>query len=201
MILKIGVTGGIGSGKSVVCKIFSSLGIPVYDADTEARKLVDTNEKIKTKIKKEFGSDLYDSSGHLDRKRMAAKVFNNKAALERLNSIVHPAVIKDSEEWIKQYKDAPYTVREAAILFESGTYKDLDKIITVIAPEELRIKRVMERDHKTKEEILSIILNQSGDRKKIKQSDFVIVNDERKLLLPQVLAIHEKLLSVETSVK
>ena len=192
-MLKVGITGGIGSGKSVVCAIFSSLGIPVYNADNVARDLVDTDEKIKSKIKKEFGNDLYDASGKLDRKRMSALVFNNEPALAKLNGIVHPAVMRHSEEWIKQHKESLYIVRETAILFESGTYKDLDKIITVTAPEEIRIKHVMERDKKSKEEILAVIKNQSSDREKIKKSDFVIINDERKLVLPQVLAIHEKL--------
>ena len=200
-MLKVGITGGIGSGKSVVCKIFSSLGIPIYDADNAAKELVETNAKIKADIKKEFGSDLYNALGKLDRKKMAAKVFNNKTALEKLNSIIHPAVIKHSEVWAKKHNDALYIIREAAILFESGTYKGLDKIIVVTAPEELRIKRVMERDKKSKEEILAIIKNQSSDKEKIKRSDFAITNDERKLVLPQVLSIHEKLLSIEAPVK
>jgi len=196
-MLKVGITGGIGSGKTLVCKIFSSLGIPVFDADHEARELVNTDERIKTKIKKEFGSNLYNASGKLDRKKMAAVVFNNKKALEKLNSIIHPVVISNAEDWAKQ-QEAPYSIREAAILFESGANKGLDKIITVTAPEELRIRRAMERDKKSKEEILAVIHNQSGDKEKIKQSDFVIINDEKKLVLPQVLQIHEKLLSHET---
>lgn len=194
-MLKVGITGGIGSGKSVVCKIFSSMGIPVYDADKEARELADKDEAIKAKIKKGFGANFYDASGKLDRKKMALEVFNNKAALEKLNSIVHPAVIKHSEEWIKRQKDISYVIREAAILFESGTYKGLDKIITVTAPEEIRIKRVMQRDNKSRDEILSVIKNQWSDREKIKHAHFVIINDEKKMVLPQVLLIHEKLLS------
>lgn len=198
-MLKVGITGGIGSGKSVVCKIFAALGIHVFDADSEAREIVDTSEKVRTQIKKEFGDDMYDASGKLERKKMAALVFKDKEALLRLNSIVHPAVVKKSEQWAKQFKDVPYIVREAAILFESGTNKGLDKIITVTAPEDLRIQRVMARDQKSKEDILSVIKNQSSDKEKIKKSDFVIINDEKKMLLPQVLTIHEKLLALTAS--
>src|SRR5437868_1683634 len=192
-MLKVGITGGIGSGKSIVCQVFSSLGIPIYDADKEAAGLVESDQKIIAKIKKEFGNDFYNAGGDLDRKKMADLVFNNKAALEKLNSIVHPVVIKQSEDWAKQFKDVPYVIREAAILFESGANKGLDKVIMVTAPEELRIKRVMERDHKSKEEVQAIIQNQSLEKDKIKRSDFVIINDESKLILPQVLSIHQTL--------
>ena len=193
-MLKVGVTGGIGSGKSIVCRVFAALGVPVYNADAVARDLVDSDEKLKARIKKDFGHDMYDASGMLDRKKMAMTVFNNKAALTKLNGIVHPAVVKHSEAWIKQQAHAPYIIREAAILFESGTYKMLDRIITVTAPKETRINRVMERDKKSREEILAVINNQMDDKDKIRKSDFVIINNNSKLVLPQVLAIHEKLL-------
>ncbi len=189
----VGITGGIGSGKTLVCTIFRQLGIPVYEADAEARKLFDTEPAILEKIKKEFSEDVFDKKEKLDRQKLSALVFSDTSALKKLNKIVHPFVISHFEEWISQHQTSPYILKEAAILFESGTDKDCNKIITISAPVELRIQRTMQRDKRTKEEVEQIIKQQWSDEEKIKRSDFVIVNDDQQLVIPQVLDIHGQL--------
>lgn len=190
-MLKIGVTGGIGSGKTTVCKLFELLGIPVYYADIESKKLLDTDMLVKERILKVFGNAVLGNSGLVNRKKLAEIVFNNKAELEKLNAILHPAVGLHLEEWMKK-QTAPYVIKEAAILFESGSYKQVDKIITVVAPLELKIGRTMKRDNLSKEEVTQRIQHQMPDDEKIKKSDFVIVNDEQQLLIPQVIALHNQ---------
>ena len=195
-MMKICITGGIGSGKSVVCNIFRQLGIPVYDADTEAKKLYNTQPEIAEKIKKEISEEVFDKKGIIDKQKLAGIVFNDETVLKKLNKIVHPYVIRDFEEWCAHHANAPYVLKEAAILFESGTDKKCDKIITVTASLELRIQRTMQRDKRTKQEVELIIDKQSGDDEKIKRSDFVIINDEQQMVIPQVLDIHSKLLEL-----
>ena len=194
-MIVVGITGGIGSGKSIVSMIFHQLGIPVYEADTEAKKLYDLPEVI-SEVKSAFGSGYFNSGG-LDKKKFAELVFNDAAALKKINSIIHPYVKKNFKEWKNKHKDKPYVLKEAAILFESGTDKGCDKIIVVIAPESLRKQRVMQRDGRTEKQMEEIIRKQWTDEEKIKRSDFVIVNDETKLVLPQVLKIHERLLGIK----
>ncbi|MEO8087337.1 MAG: dephospho-CoA kinase [Bacteroidota bacterium] len=192
-MMVIGITGGIGSGKSIVCTLFQSFGVPVYEADVEAKKMYDLPVVI-SEVKNAFGEKYFSASGELDRKKFAEFVFNDEAALKKINSIIHPHVKKNFRDWKKLHNESPYVLKEAAILFESGTDKGCDKIITVTAPAALRIQRVLERDKRSKAQIEKIIQKQWSDEEKIKRSDFVIVNDETKLVLPQVLRIHEMLL-------
>jgi len=191
-MMVVGITGGIGSGKSIVSMIFHGLGIPVYEADTEAKKLYDLPEVI-SEVKKTFGTE-YFTAGGLDKKKFAELVFKNADALKKINSIIHPYVKKNFREWKNKFKDKPYVLKEAAILFESSTDKGCDKIIVVTAPETLRRQRVMQRDRRTEKQVDEIIRSQWKDEEKIKRADFVILNDETKLVLPQVLKIHESMI-------
>jgi dephospho-CoA kinase len=145
-------------------------------------------------VKSAFGEKYFSASGELDKKKFADLVFNDEAALKKINSIIHPFVKRNFREWKKAYKEKPYVLKEAAILFESGTDKGCDKVIVVTAPAELRIQRVMQRDNRKKEQVEKIIQKQWGDEEKIKRGDFVVVNDETKLVLPQVLKLHELIL-------
>ena len=193
-MIKVGVTGGIGSGKSVVCQIFRVLRIPVFMADEAGRKILTENVHVKTMIREKLGSAVFDTSGNLDRAKVAELVFRDKASLETLNAIVHPAVKAHFLQWMNGQKEAAYIIKEAAILFESGTAKDLDFIITVTAPNDLRISRVMQRDHVSRKNVEHRMKNQLSDEEKIKRAHFVICNDERELLIPQVISIHNELL-------
>ena len=191
-MLKIGLTGGIGSGKSTVAKIFETVGIPVYYADAEAKRLMNSSEILKKSIKEHFGETAY-KEGQLDRKYLAGIVFNDKEKLDLLNALIHPVTIADAEEWMKKQK-APYCIKEAALLFESGAAENLDHIIGVYAPQALRIKRVMNRDGLSREEILQRINRQINEEMKMKLCDSVIKNDEQHLLIPQVLELHKAFL-------
>lgn len=191
---KIGITGGIGSGKSTVCKVFELLDVPVYYADEEAKKLLDNDVEVKDKILQQFGAEVMDEKHSIDRKKLAAIVFNNTEKLSRLNAIVHPAVANHFESWLKKHEQSKYILKEAAILFESGAYKGVDEVITVIAPQELKIARVIKRDKSTPELVMQRIKSQLSDEEKIKRSQYVIHNDEQQLLIPQILLIHNKLL-------
>lgn len=197
-ILKIGITGGIGSGKTTICRIFETLGIPVYDADTQAKRLMTTDKSLIAAIKKAFGSDSYDTEGHLNRPYLAQLVFQNPLKLNELNALVHPAVLHDGEIWHQQQTGVPYTLKEAALLFESDSYKFLDKIITVYAPVETRIERVILRGGGTikRTEVEARIAKQLPDEEKVKRSDFVISNDGTQALIPQVLKIHQTLRNI-----
>jgi dephospho-CoA kinase len=191
--LQIGITGGIGSGKSMVCKIFSVLGVPIYDADSRAKNLMTTDGILVEQIKKEFGSLSYNSQGVLNREYLSASVFNQPNKLEKLNSLVHPRVAVDFKKWVEEHSAFAYIVKEAALLFESGSYRTLDKIILVTAPEAMRIERVLTRDtHRTRADIESIIRNQLAEEEKKKKADYIIRNDERELMVPQVLKLHER---------
>ncbi|MBI2271016.1 MAG: dephospho-CoA kinase [Bacteroidetes bacterium] len=194
-MLRIGVTGGIGSGKTLVCKIFEKLGVPVYYADVAATEVF-YRKDIQQRIIQVFGEELIDDKGFVDRKKLSDLVFNDKPLLEKLNAIIHPAVALDVENWSRRNAQAKYALKEAAILFESGTNKQLDKVITVTAPVDLKIVRVMKREGWSREEVEKRMLNQWSDEEKIKRSDFVIYNDEQQLVIPQVLAIHEQLLKL-----
>ena len=187
------ITGGIGSGKSVVSRIFNLLGIPVYDADKAVHSIYDSNPEVVACIVNQFSDGVVDKNGKLNRKKLGELVFNDTQKLKILNSIVHPVVKSDFENWSNSHKTFPYVIKEAAILFESGTHAGCEKIITVLAPIELRIARIKERDHKSRAETEQIIARQISDEEKIKKSDFVITNDESQLLLPQVLKIHSTL--------
>jgi dephospho-CoA kinase len=194
--LRVGITGGIGSGKSLVCKIFEQLGAPVYDADSRARRLMTEDKVLVEQIKAKFGEQSYAKSGELNREYLSKEVFNNSLRLELLNSLVHPRVALDSERWMNENANAPYLIKEAALLFESGSYKTLDKIIVITAPEALRVNRTLNRDKtRTKEDVLKIIRNQMNEDEKISRADFVIHNDESMLIIPQVLKLHERFIN------
>jgi dephospho-CoA kinase len=189
--LQIGITGGIGSGKSLVCKIFSCLGVPVYDADSRAKSIMTTDGIVIEQIKTEFGSLSYNSDGTLNRSYLSQTVFNDAAKLKKLNELVHPQVALDGQQWVTTHCDQTYVLREAALLFESGSYQMMNKIVVVTAPETLRVTRVLMRDsHRTAEDVVKIIRNQMDEKEKISRADFVLVNDEAELLVPQVIKLH-----------
>ena len=194
-MISVCITGGVGSGKSVVCKIFRQFHVPVYEADVEAKKLYESEPEISERIKKEISEDVFDKKGKPDRKKLFSLVFGDESFLKKLNKIVHPFVLCHFSEWKKHYSSSPYVIMESAILFESTTDKDCDKVITVSAPLELRIQRTMQRDKRTREEVELIIKKQWSDEEKEKRSDFIIVNDEIQLVIPQVIEIHNCIIS------
>jgi dephospho-CoA kinase len=186
-MFKVGITGGIGSGKSTVCKIFETLGIPIFNADSEAKKLLDTKE-VKSFYLKEFGDSVF-TDGILDRKRIADHIFSDKDALIKVNEFIHPLVKKLFENWCSQNNQQDYVIKEAALLFESGLYHALDYNILIIAPVEIRIERIIHRDNASKEIVLKRINNQWSDEKKIPLANKIIINDDSQALLPQVLEL------------
>ncbi len=190
----IGLTGGIGSGKTLVSKVFSTLQIPVFHADDEAKKLYDTDPDLLKGVVKLFGNEIL-FEGCLNKVRLAQIVFQNEELLMELNRLVHPAVGKSFKSWYER-QNSPYVLREAAILIESGSYQDCDAIILVTADESLRIKRVMKRSGLTSEEVQKRIFKQWPDEKKRAHCDFEIHNDEKSLLIPQILSIHESIIKV-----
>jgi len=194
-MLRVGITGGIGSGKTTVCKIFQALGISVFDADRSAKRLMAEDAVLKNQLIDHFGDDTFGADGVLNRTYLAQRVFNNEEDLNQLNQLVHPFVLTDYENWLLQIPKAPYSIREAAIMLESGTYKDLDVIILIDAPDELRIKRVIQRDKRSETEVQSIISRQWPMEKKRKFASFIIQNNEKQFLIPQVLHLHELLIS------
>lgn len=189
-MLKVGITGGIGSGKSTVCRLFALMGIPVYDADSRAKALMTTNASLVKSVKKYFGAEVYDNDGNLNRKLLGSIVFNDKKKLNLLNSLVHPVVQKDHEQWHRKQKNCPFTIKEAALLFESGSYKKLDLIITITAPLPLRIERAMKRDHATRKEVMARLKKQWTDAQRKKAADFIISNDERDSLIQKVEVLY-----------
>ena len=189
---KIGLTGGIGSGKSTVASIFSQLGVPVFNSDFIARELQDNDPALKKNIQTIFGSEIYNN-GKLDRVQLAGIVFTDKNKLDQLTAIVHPAVAQAFDTFCEVHKNAKYILKEAAILFEIGDDQNLDSMLVVAAPFELRLSRVTKRDGITEEQVLKRLANQFSQDEIIKKADFVIVNDEIQMLLPQVLALHNQL--------
>jgi len=195
-MLKAGITGGIGTGKSYVCAIFKALGVPVYDADLRAKQLVDESKSIKQKITEVFGTGAFSSDGEYERKFISRKIFENPDLKIALENIIHPAVREDSLRWFAdlEKKQHPYALKEAALLFESGSHAELDKIIVVDAPLELRIRRILKRDGLSEHETLARIGNQWPQETKLRQADFIIQNDGTSPLIPKVWAIHHQLL-------
>ncbi len=185
----IGLTGGIGSGKSTVAKIFAQLNIAVYDADAESKKLIDTDHTLQKALVDLLGAGIV-KEGKINRPVMARKIFDNQALLHEVNALIHPAVARHFVHWYKQ-QGGPYVLREAAILYESGSFKDCDRVITVFAPEEVRVKRVMERNGITEEEVRARMAHQWPETEKLKRADYVIYNDGTQSLIKQVLRIHE----------
>ena len=194
--LRIGITGGMGDGKSTVCKIFSQIGISIYDADSRAKWLMNNNLELKEAIRKSFGWDSYTRKDDLNRDYLAKVVFNNEEKLKNLNSIVHPAVMKDFELWTQEHKDEPYSLKEAALLFESDSYKNLHKVIVINSPIETRIERVVKRDHVKREDVLKRIENQSTDRERMEKADWIIYNDGINSLIEQAMKIHNQILEI-----
>jgi dephospho-CoA kinase len=191
MTLRIGLTGGIGSGKTTVAKIFEMLNVPVYYADAASKRLYHTDKKLMQKMKEHFGNDIYHED-ELNRTKLASLVFNDPQQLALLNSLVHPPTIKDAAEWMKR-QTSPYVIKEAALLFESGAEAGLDYVIGVYAPQHIRIKRVMDRDNSTLEKVLGRINGQMDEEEKMKLCDFIIINNEDELVIPQVMELHKKL--------
>ncbi|TAJ10479.1 dephospho-CoA kinase [Marinilabiliaceae bacterium JC017] len=187
-MITIGITGGIGSGKTTICEVFKTFGIPVYYSDLHARYLTDNDKSIRDGICDLLGSDVF-FEGKLDRKKVAERVFNDRVLLDRLNGIIHPVVEKDFENWRNKHAETPIVLKEAAILFECGGYKAMDLNILVVAPEDLRINRVMKRDGVTKELVLHRMKNQWDDDKKKNLADCIIRCNEKDLVVPQVIKI------------
>ena len=193
-MLKIGLTGGIGSGKSTVARVFETLGIPVYYADEAAKKLMNEHVELKAKLLETFGGQTY-VSGQLNTAFLSAKVFNDAEQLKKLNSIVHPIVIQDGINWMQQ-QTTSYAIKEAAIFFETGSAIGLDFMVGVYAPQPLCIYRVMQRDGISRSDVLARMQKQMNEEIKMKLCDFVITNDEQQMVLPQVLELHQKLLGL-----
>ena len=194
MVLKIGLTGGIGSGKTTVAKIFELLNVPVYYADAVSKSLYTTDKDLMQSIKAHFGESIY-TGNQLNRSMMASIVFNDPAQLAILNSLVHPPTIRHAEEWMQQ-QTAPYLIKEAALLFESGSAAGLDYIIGVHTPKHVRIKRVMDRDGVSREDVLSRMKRQVDESIKMKLCDFIIDNSGQQLVIPQVLQLHQYILKL-----
>ena len=190
---KIGITGGIGSGKTYVASVFKSLGIPIFNADIQAKKIMTSSGKLIKLVKEEFGNEIYKDSD-LNKEKLASIVFSNSDKLQKLNSLVHPIVKEEFNNWCKK-QTSPYVIKEAAILFESNSHIGLDAVICVSAPLDLRMRRLLNRDDYSKKEIKKRIENQISQEEKEKRSDYIIVNNEKDLLLPQIIKIHKVLLS------
>lgn len=189
----IGITGGIGSGKTTCCRIFETLGIPVYYADVRAKKLMTSDKLLKSQIKDLLGKESYYRNGRLNRGFIASQIFNNKSLLKQMNALVHPAVGRDVIAWATK-QSSEYVMYEAALLVENGSYQNFTKLIVVSCPEEERIRRVTARDGTTVKEVKARMRNQLAEEKKIAVADYVIVNDGNEMLIPQILEIHEELL-------
>lgn len=193
-MLIVGLTGGIGSGKTTVAKQFKALGVPVYIADEEAKKIMNTSKVVKRKLKTLFGDSAYINDKELNRKYIASLIFKDKSLLQKMNAIVHPKVAEHFKRWVKKQK-APYVIKEVAILFENDGYKHVDKIITVTTPRKERIKRVIERDNRTEADVLAIMKNQWSDRRKVALSDYIIKNTDLEKTLKRVKRLHKLLIS------
>lgn len=189
----LGITGGIGAGKSLISKLFALLKVPVYNADDRAKWLMEHESDLKEKIMAEFGKDAYLADGRPNRVYLAEKVFSSADETQKINRIVHPAVYRDFKTWV-DFQHSPYVLKEAALLFETGSYRELDYTIHVSAPRELRISRIRKRDpHRSTEQIKAIMEKQWEDEKKNKLATFLLSNDEKEMLIPKVLEIHHRL--------
>jgi dephospho-CoA kinase len=198
--LEIGITGGIGSGKSLICRIFQQLGAAVYDADSHAKELMTTDGILVSDIKKEFGDLSYHPDGALNRSYLADHVFHDEEKLKKLNGMVHPRVAMDYTNWVRRQVGKRYVLKEAALLFEAGSDKLLDKIIVVSAPELTRQKRVLKRDpHRTVEQFKEIVEKQMPEEEKLKRADYIIVNDDATLVIPQVLKLHDEFTQISVT--
>jgi len=191
---KLGITGGIGSGKTSVCKVFEVLGIGVFSADREAQRIMDNDQDIINGINVVAGKDLY-INGSLNRTELASIIFKDKNILMKVNSLIHPAVFENFKKWTLM-QSSPYVIIEAAILFESGGTEFVDRIATVVAPVEQRIKRVIQRNKLSEEQVMDRMRNQMDDQERIKKSDFIIQNSENDMIIPSILTIHNEILTL-----
>jgi dephospho-CoA kinase len=197
-MLKIGITGGIGSGKTTICKVFETFGVPVFYADAVAKWAMTNDANLVAGVKANFGNESYHADGTLNNKYLAAIVFNQKVSLEQLNSLVHPAVFNEFDKWVNTHvKSTPYVLKEAALLFESGSYQQCDKNILVTAPLDLKLARVMQRDKVTEVEVLSRMDKQFTDEQKVKMADYFIANSLSDSVILQVLDLHEQFLMLK----
>ena len=194
-MLKVGITGGIGSGKTIVCRVFALLGVPVYDSDFRAKWVMQHDPRLRQELTEAFGEKTYTPTGQLDRPYLASLVFNQPAKLTQLNSLVHPRVKDDFANWLGSHQNQPYILKEAALMYESNAYKQVQKVITVSAPLELRLARVLHRDpHRQVADVQAIVDKQLPEAERQQRADFIIFNDDRQPVIPQVLALHQTLL-------
>lgn len=196
-MLKIGITGGIGSGKSIVCRCFQLLGVPVYDSDSRAKWVMQHDLTLQLSLIQTFGSAVYGADNALDRAYLARQVFHNAAELAKLNALVHPHVRQDFYQWVASQTGAPYLLKEAALMFESNAYTHVDHVLTVSAPVPLRLSRTLTRDpHRTTADVVAIMAKQISEEERLSRSAYVLFNDGLQLVLPQVVALHEQFLSL-----
>ena len=193
-MLKIGITGNIGSGKSTVARVFEILGVKVFYADAEAKKVMTADEVLIEGIKSTFGTEAYSATGELNRKYIASIVFKNEEDLKKLNALVHPAVFRAFDEWEKAFINESYVIKEAAVLFESGSYNFCDKTLLISAPLEMRLKRVMQRDHISHAEVEAREARQFTEERKKELADYILYNDDTQLVIPQILELHQQFL-------
>lgn len=194
-MLKIGITGGIGVGKTIICQMFALLGVPVYDADARAKWVMHHDAALRQELLSAYGAGAFTEAGELDRVYLARIVFNNPERLAQLNALVHPHVGRDFTDWVATHTGRTYVLKEAALMYESESWKQMDQIIAVSAPLELRIRRLLQRDtHRTEKDIKSVMARQLEEEEKITRSQHIIYNDDRQLLIPQVLKLHEQFL-------
>ncbi|QHL88288.1 dephospho-CoA kinase [Nibribacter ruber] len=199
-MLKIGITGGIGSGKSIVCRCFQLLDVPVYDSDARAKWVMHGDPELREGLISTFGPNTFDAQGNLDRPYLAQRVFHNQEELAKLNALVHPQVRKDFHRWLEAHAQAPYILKEAALMFESTAYTQVDHVLTVSAPVALRQKRTLARDpHRTAQDIDAIIHKQLPEEERLRRSQFVLYNDDRQLVLPQVIQLHQTFLGLASN--
>jgi len=195
-MLKIGITGGIGSGKTTVCKVFELLGIPIFYADTVAKLIMNTDPVLKEEILKTFGEKSYSMDGVLNRAHLSSIVFNNESELNKLNALVHPAVFRAFDKWLAIHHDAPYIIKEAALLFETKSYTMCDLSVLVVSPEASRVRRVIARDGISHDEIVLRMKRQFSDEQKMKLADHILFNDENQLLIPQILELDQQFITI-----
>ncbi len=192
-MIKVALTGNIGSGKSMIASIFELLNVPVYYADLASKKILDL-ESTKESLLSAFGGTILTKNNSIDKKALAAIVFHDKKALQALNAIMHPLVADDFDQWCSEHQQSPYVIQEAAVVIESGSWKKFDKIILVSAPKQLRLERVMKRDQVSEKEVLARMANQMSEGDKVSYADYFIINDGTQFLMDQILKIHKQLI-------
>ncbi|MCE7065705.1 dephospho-CoA kinase [Dyadobacter sp. CY326] len=189
--LQVGITGGIGSGKSVVCQLFSCLGIPVYNADNRAKWLTNNDLTVRERVIALLGNNAYTDTGSYNTAYVSSIVFKDENLLKALNAIIHPVVMQDTADWVRNNHQSPYVLKEAAIMNKAGDHNSLDYVVVVEAPVALRVKRILQRDQRSEEQIRAIIERQVSDEERRKLADFIVLNDEKSALIPQVMKLHE----------